>query len=88
MKFPLKKCYLYIIAIPSCLIIGCSASESTYTLYRNSVTDENMRIHISTFNSTDGHNYNMSNCQIAQELFQKQEGIKTKFWCEKGNYKK
>jgi hypothetical protein len=47
-----------------------------------------MRIHVATFNASDGHNYNMSNCQIAQELFQKQDGIKTKFWCEKGIFKK
>ena len=68
-------------------LISCSQSES-YTLYRNSVTDENMRIHVASFNSSDGENYNQGNCKIAQELFQKQDGVKTKFWCEKGVFKK
>ena len=70
------------------LLNGCGASESSYTLYRNSVTDENMRLHIATFDALEGHDYNMSNCQIAAELFQRQDGVKTKFWCEKGGYKK
>ena len=47
-----------------------------------------------TFDVTTGlndsliHSYNFENCQIAQELFQRQDGVKTKFWCEKGKYKK
>ncbi len=69
------------------LLSGCSQSES-YTLYRNSVTDENMRIHVATFNASDTGNYNQENCKIAQELFQKQDGVITKFWCEKGVFKK
>ncbi len=77
-----------LIFLSTIMLMGCSSSDSSYTFYRNSVTDENMRIHVATFNASDGHNYNMSNCQIAQELFQKQDGIKTKFWCEKGIFKK
>ena len=50
--------------------------------------DENMRIHVASFDSSDGENYNQENCRIAQELFQKQDGVKTKFWCEKGTFKK
>jgi hypothetical protein len=69
------------------LLLACIQSD-TYTLYRNSVTDENMRIHVASFNSSGGENYNQGNCKIAQELFQKQEGVKTKFWCEKGVFKK
>ena len=70
------------------VLVACGASDNHYTLYRNSVTDENMRIHVSTFDAQDGHAYNMSNCQTAQELFQKQDGVKTKFWCEKGKFRK
>ena len=69
-------------------ISGCSNDDASYTLYRNSVTDESMRAHVATFDASDGHNYNMRNCQIAQELFQQQPGVKTKFWCEKGRFKK
>ena len=75
------------IILISLFLMGCSQSD-TYTLYRNSVTDENMRIHVASFNSSDGENYNQGNCKIAQELFQKQDGVKTKFWCEKGVFKK
>lgn len=67
---------------------GCTSSDSSYTLYRNSMTDENMRLHIATFDTSEGHDYNMGNCQLTAELFQRQEGVKTKFWCEKGTYKK
>ena len=28
------------------LIAGCDSGNETFTLYRNSVTDENMRIHV------------------------------------------
>ena len=70
------------------IISGCVSSDATYTLYRNSVTDENMRIHVATFEASEGHDYNQGNCKISSELFQKQDGTKTKFWCEKGIYKK
>jgi hypothetical protein len=56
-------------------------------LYQNSVLNENMRYHIATFDTNQGEAYNWENCQIAAELFQNQPLVKTKFWCEKGNYK-
>lgn len=58
----------------------------TYTLYRNSVLDAKMRLHIATFDSTDGASYNRENCDQARELFQGQAGVKTKFWCEPGRF--
>jgi hypothetical protein len=76
-----------LIILISVFLLACSQAD-TYTLYRNSVTDENMRIHVASFNSSDGENYNQGNCKIAQELFQKQDGVKTKFWCEKGAFRK
>ncbi len=69
------------------LLIGCSQSES-YTLYRNSVSDETMRLHVATFDAKNGEKYNQGNCEITRELFQKQDGVKVKFWCEKGVFKK
>ena len=69
------------------LLVACDSNDN-YILYRNSVTDETMRLHVASFDSSEGHAYNMGNCQTAQELFQKQDGVKTKFWCEKGSYKK
>jgi hypothetical protein len=70
------------------LIVGCDSGGGTFTLYRNSVTDENMRIHVASFNASDGESYNRGNCEQAQLLFQAQPGVKTKFWCEKGVFKK
>jgi hypothetical protein len=67
-------------------IAGCG--ESTYTLYRNSVTDEGLRIHVSTFNANEGEGYNRGNCEIARELFQNQDGVKVRFLCEKGRFRR
>jgi hypothetical protein len=50
--------------------------------------DENMRIHVASFNAVDGEAYNRENCELAQQLFQTQPEVKTKFWCEKGTFKK
>lgn len=72
------------------LVAGCSApSGDVYTLYRNSLLDTTMRIHIATFDAREsGQTYNQENCMLAAELFSRQQGVKTKFWCEKGGYKK
>jgi len=70
------------------LASGCSSDNETFTLYRNSITDENMRVHVATFDAADGEIYNKGNCEQAQLLFQAQPDIKTKFWCEKGAFKK
>ena len=71
------------------LLSGCG--DSTYTLYRSSPVSsggESWRLHIATFDAKDGEAYNMGNCQIAEELFQKQPGVTVKYWCEKGVFKK
>ena len=70
------------------LIVSCDSGGDSFTLYRNSITDENMRIHVASFNSSDGEAYNRGNCEQAQLLFQAQPDVKTKFWCEKGAFKK
>lgn len=69
-------------------LVGCESSENFYSLYRNSVLDSSLRIHVATFDASDGLKYNMENCQTAADLFQKQPGVNTKFWCEKGNFRK
>ena len=61
-----------------------AANDSISTLYRNSVLDENARYHIATFNTNQGDAYNWENCQLAAKLFQSQQGVTTRFWCEKG----
>ena len=62
--------------------------RTTFTLYRNSVTDSAMRIHVATFDANETDAYNNENCGQAQTLFQQQPDVKTKFWCEKGPYRR
>ena len=71
----------------SLLLAGCSGPHSgTYTLYRGS-TAGSMRIHVATFDSDAPEEYNRENCQVAMDLFQKQPGVKVRYWCEKGRYR-
>ncbi len=71
---------------------GCQTGAGAFTLYRDSSAgspdDRAMRFHVATFDSADGEAYNRENCQVAQELFQAQPGVKVRFWCEKGAYRK
>ena len=76
-----------IMALSACTFSGVP-DEQIFTLYRNSATDTNMRIHVATFDALEKEEYNRGNCEQAQLLFQNQSGVKTKFWCEKGRFKK
>jgi hypothetical protein len=60
------------------------ATEGTYSLYRTSLVEGVSKVHIATFDTSNGGDYNLENCQLAAELFQNQPGVKTKFWCEQG----
>ena len=56
--------------------IGFRVSEgNVYTLYRGSVSNEHARIHVGTFDADEKEEYNKGNCEIAQELFQRQPGV-------------
>jgi hypothetical protein len=81
------KLYLIIFLLPVYSYAAIS-NENVYTLYRNSVTDVNMRIHVATFDAAEAMEYNRDNCAQAQLLFQNQQGVKTKFWCEMGHFRK
>jgi hypothetical protein len=70
-------------------IVGCELiDDSTFTLYRSSMTDSNMRVHVATFDTDNEVAYNQGNCDLARDLFQSQQGVKVKFWCEKGGFRK
>jgi hypothetical protein len=73
------------LAVP---LLGCVPSSERFTLYRNSVLDQTMRIHISTFDATDGEKYNAENCGVAANLFGSQVGVNVRYWCERGGFKK
>ena len=64
------------------------AAETIYSLYRTSLVDGITKVHIATFDTKNGGNYNFENCQLATELFQNQSDVKTKFWCEQGRAQK
>jgi hypothetical protein len=69
-------------------VAACGPSETIETLYRNSLLDENARIHVATFDAAESRAYNQENCRQAQELFQAQPGVRTRFWCEAGRYRR
>lgn len=62
-------------------------NDAIYTLYRNSMLDITMRIHVATFDAVAGQKYNIENCLVAADLFQYQPGVKVRFWCEPGRYR-
>ncbi len=71
------------------LMLGTSAFAadiSIYTLYRSSVVDPTMRIHIATFDVDADARYNYENCWIAADLFRKQRGVTVQYWCEPGRF--
>jgi len=77
---------LVLVVIGSCS--GRAPDDRVYTLYRNSVGVENARNHVATFDADERESYNRENCEAAGQLFQSVPGERTKFWCEKGFYKK
>jgi hypothetical protein len=64
-----------------------SAEGTTYTLYRTS-SDKPARIHVASFDAAEDEAYNRENCDVARALFAAQPGIKTRFFCEKGRFRK
>jgi hypothetical protein len=81
------------------MLAGCNQRDQTFTLYRNSSVDRNLRIHFATFNANESPGgYNMTNCQMAARILNaniaalaKAEARATPpalgFWCEPGSYR-
>ena len=76
-----------ILAIAIASPAWAQSDAEVLTLYRNSVTDATMRIHVATFDSADGKDYNAENCAITAELFASQSGVSVRYWCEPGRYR-
>ena len=66
---------------------ACSGGSASFTLYRNGVANDTLRIHVATFDAKDGPEYNHDTCEEARELFQVQPTARSKYWCEKGHFK-
>src|SRR3954451_24820841 len=67
---------------------ACDQFDTSYTLYRDSMALEKARIHVASFDAADGAEYNAENCRVAQDLFASQPGVKVRYWCEKGRFKR
>ncbi len=79
---------LPVLALPAQADIAFRVSEdSVYTLYRDSVLDKSLRIHVATFDADASQAYNKENCEIARDLFEGQPGVTSTYWCEKGYYR-
>lgn len=71
------------------LLLGGPAlagDATTFTLYRDSLLDRSARLHIASFDTAEGESYNRENCNLVAVLMQEQPGVRTRFWCEKGQY--
>jgi hypothetical protein len=91
-----------LVAAAAVLAASCSAQSpdsNAYTLYRTGAVAlgvggdvqrdlEAMRIHVASFDANLEEAYNRDNCRIAAELFGRQEGVTSRYWCEKGRYRK
>ena len=81
-----------ILVTPLLLLFGgclsaCNDAD-VFTLYRSSVLDPYMRIHMATFDAKEpSSTYNQENCQIAAKLFMQQPGVSVRYWCELGYFK-
>lgn len=75
------------------LLATCSpaADAGVFTLYRSSPPfggGDSGRIHVATFDATDGERYNRENCEMAARLFGSQPGVMVRYWCEPGWYRR
>ncbi len=68
--------------------LGSPSGDQVFTLYRSSPLDANMRIHVASFDASDGEKYNRENCELAGQLFKAQPGVTVRYFCEKGRYRK
>lgn len=75
------------LALAAMLFAAWDRGGEPFTLYRDSVAIPNARIHVASFDASDPGSYNQENCAQAATLFQAQDGVKTKFWCEKGRFR-
>lgn len=86
----LSTCLLIFLSVEIQAGIGFRTSEDdVFTLYRSSALNggATWRIHVATFDTSDGETYNLGNCETAKSLFQNQPRVTVRYWCEKGYFR-
>ena len=72
-------------------VFGCSdAADPTYTLYRNSSLDPALRVHVATFDTSEGgavNPYNRLQCEEIAELMTENDSEQKRWWCERGRFR-
>ena len=90
MKLRARRGWLYAPVCALLVVAGCGGGgaegRDTFTLYREGIKHPAHRMHIASFDAEKDAAYNKKNCELAQQLFQAQPGVTTKFWCERGRY--
>lgn len=66
---------------------ACSRSGNVYTLYRNGVATDTLRVHVATFDADGDASANRETCEATRELFQVQPSNLSRFWCEPGRFR-
>lgn len=75
------------------VLISCAEQADVYTLYRNSVTEPELRLHFATFDAVAAADeYNKQNCETAEVLFEtaieEADRGQLDYWCEEGRFRK
>ena len=85
MKKPLLLAVVIFLSFPSFAHRGDDIqAEDVYTLYRSSALDKTMRVHMATFDSSDGKEYNEENCALVRDLILSLPNVTVVYWCEPG----
>ena len=77
-----------LVLVSALALAGCAPQHTpTYTLYRTSRAPRIARVHVATFASADGDEYNHENCQTVADLFMRAPNVRVRYWCEMGQYR-
>ena len=66
-----------ILLLATLCLAGCD--DATYTLYRNSVLNENERYHVATFDAAEAEKYNQENCTVLKSYFKSSQELRRDF---------
>lgn len=81
----MRACTLVVAALA---LTGCGRplpDAEVVTLYRYAV-DGRERVHLATFDTTHGRDFNWLNCTAAAESLNAREDTIVPYWCERGRF--